>query len=130
MRGWSCSGLDSVSKCWRYYFQLSNAFCCSVPQSTFVEPLNTLKKGRLLSASFAMNLFKAVIQSVNFLFPILQRLHLEDCISFVGVGLDAFGGDQTTGYLASCYFEDTFLRVELEIGFTHIGESLCQAGDV
>jgi hypothetical protein len=27
------------------------------PHSTFVEPLKTLKKGRLLFASFAMNLF-------------------------------------------------------------------------
>jgi hypothetical protein len=66
MRGWPCSGLDYVGRCWRYYFRSSKAFCCSGPHSTFAEPLNTLKKGRLLSASFMMNLFRAAMRPVNF----------------------------------------------------------------
>jgi hypothetical protein len=66
MRGWTCSGLDSVGRCWRYYFRLLKAFCCSSLHSTFVEPLNMLKKGRLLSASYVMNLFKAGMWPVNF----------------------------------------------------------------
>jgi hypothetical protein len=66
MRGCPCSGLDSVHKCWRYCFRSLKAFCCLGPHSTFVEPLNMLKKGRLLSASFTMNLYKAAIRSVNF----------------------------------------------------------------
>jgi hypothetical protein len=66
MRGCPCFGLDSVGRCWRYYFISSKAFYCSSPHSTFVEPLNMLKKGRLLFASFAMNLFRTAIQPVNF----------------------------------------------------------------
>jgi hypothetical protein len=66
MRGWPCSGLDNFGKCWRYCFKSSKALCCSGPHSTFVEPLNTLKKGRLLSARFTMNLFRAAIRPINF----------------------------------------------------------------
>jgi hypothetical protein len=66
MRGWPCYGLDIVGKCWGYSFRSSKGFCCSGHHSTFVEPLNMLRKGRLLSASFAMSLFKAAIRLVNF----------------------------------------------------------------
>jgi hypothetical protein len=65
MRGWPCSGLDNVGRCWRYYFRTWKAICYLGPHSTIVEPLNTLKKGRLLSTSFAMNLFIVAIRSVN-----------------------------------------------------------------
>jgi hypothetical protein len=55
---------------------------------------------------------------------------MEDCFYFVRVSFDAFGRDQTTKYLASCYSKDTFHRVELELGFPHIGKSSCQIRNV
>jgi hypothetical protein len=102
MRGWPCSGLDNVGRCWRYYFRTWKAICYLGPHSTIVEPLNTLKKGRLLSTSFAMNLFIVAIRSVNSCtsFFCLWKLHLEDCFYFIGVGFEAPGRDQTTKYLA------------------------------
>jgi hypothetical protein len=65
---WGCpySRLDSVCKCSGYCFRSSKACCCSAPQSTFVEPRNVLKKGRLFSASFAMNLLSAAMRPINF----------------------------------------------------------------
>jgi hypothetical protein len=56
------------------------------------------------------------------LFSGLRRLHLEDHFYFIGVGFDAFGGDQTTEYFAPFYSKNTFLWIELELGFTHIGK--------
>jgi hypothetical protein len=66
MRGCPCSGLESVGRCLRYDFRSSKAFYCLGPHSTFAEPLIVLKKGRLLSSSFTMNLFKATMWPVNF----------------------------------------------------------------
>jgi hypothetical protein len=66
MRGWPCSGLDNIGRCYRYCFRSSKAFCCLGPHSTFKGPHKTLKKGRLLSASFTINLFKAAMRPVNF----------------------------------------------------------------
>jgi hypothetical protein len=66
MRSWPCSRPDNVSRCWWYCFRSLKAFYCSGPHSTFAEPHNMLKKGRLLSARFAMNMFKAVMWPVNF----------------------------------------------------------------
>jgi hypothetical protein len=66
VRGCPYFGLDSVGKCLRCCFKSSKAFCFSIPQSTLAEPRNTLNKGRLLSASFIMNLFSAAMQPVSF----------------------------------------------------------------
>jgi hypothetical protein len=66
IRGWPCSGLDNVGKCWKYWFRSSKAFCCSGSHLTFVEPHSTLKKGRLPSTSFTMNLFSAAIRPSSF----------------------------------------------------------------
>jgi hypothetical protein len=75
MRGCPYSRLYSVGKCLRQCFKLSKAFYCSVPLSTLSEPHNTLKKGRLLSASFAMNLFCASMWPISFCtsFLVCQR---------------------------------------------------------
>jgi hypothetical protein len=91
-----------------------------------------LKKGRLLSASYVMNLFKAGMWPVNFCtsFFGLQRLHLEDGLDFFGSSFDAFGGDQTTKYFTSCHSKNTLVWVQLELGFTHVGESFRQVRNV
>jgi hypothetical protein len=75
-----------------------------------------------------MNLFNAVIQHVNFYTSFLgvRWLHFENHFYFVGAGLDALSGYQTTQHSASCYPEGALVQVEFEIGFTHVGESLCE----
>jgi hypothetical protein len=132
MRGWTCSGLDSVGRCWRYYFRLLKAFCYSSPHSTFVEPLNMLKKGRLLSASYVMNLFKAGMWPVNFCtsFLVCRGCIWRMALIFFGSSFDAFGGDQTTKYFTSCHSKNTLVWVQLELGFTHVGESFRQVRNV
>jgi hypothetical protein len=112
-----------------YWFRSLRAISCLGPHSTFAEPLNMLKMGRLLSASFAMNLLRSSIRPVNFCTPFfgLRGLHLEDGLDFIEASFDAFGGDQTTKYFALCYSEDTLVWVQFELGFAHIGESSCQA---
>jgi hypothetical protein len=91
-----------------------------------------LKKERLLSASFAMNLIRAAIWHVNFCtsFLVCEGHHLEDGLDFVGARFDAFGGDQTTQYFASFYSEDTLVRIQFELSFAHTGESLCQVRNI
>jgi hypothetical protein len=91
-----------------------------------------LKKGRLLSASFTMNLFRATMWHVNFCtsFFGLRRLHLEDGFDFVEASFNAFGGDQTTKYFALCHSENKLVWVQLELGFMHIGESFDQVGNI
>jgi hypothetical protein len=54
-------------------FQIIEGLLLFGPHSTFAEPLNVLKKGRLLFAGFEMNLFKAVIRHVNFCTSFLVR---------------------------------------------------------
>jgi hypothetical protein len=48
-----------------YSFSVSKASCYSAPHSKVPEPLNTLKKGKLCSAIFAMNRFNAAILPVS-----------------------------------------------------------------
>jgi hypothetical protein len=107
MRGCPCSVLDSVGRCWRYCFRSSKAFYCTGPHSTFAEPLNILKKWRLLSASFAMNCSR-LLYGLSTFAPLfcLRGLHLEDGPDFVEASFNAFGGDQ---YFASCYSKSTFV---------------------
>jgi hypothetical protein len=118
-------------KCWRYCFRSSNALCCLGPHSTFVEPLNMLKKGRLLLASFPINLFRAAMWHVNFC---TFFLFCGGCIwglAFIlsGLALMPLVEIRQPSTLP-LVIPKTFLRVELELGFMHIGESLCQVGDV
>jgi hypothetical protein len=40
-------------------------------------------------------------------------MHLEDCFYLVRVSFDAFDGDKTPEYLASCYPKDAFLWVDV-----------------
>jgi hypothetical protein len=59
------SGHANVGSFHIYSFSASKASCCSVPHSKEPEHLNTLKKGKLRSAIFAMNKFSATIFPVN-----------------------------------------------------------------
>jgi hypothetical protein len=68
-----------------YSFNASNASCYSDPHSKVAEPLDTLKKGKLHSAIFAMNRFNAAI------------LHVSFCTSF----LDCGGFMQTIAFILS-----------------------------
>jgi hypothetical protein len=117
MRCRPCSGLDNVGKCRRYFLRSSRAFCCSGPHSTFVEPHSTLKKGRLLSASFAMNLFSPAIWPASF------------CTSFLVFGGYIWRITFILSGLASMLFVDTkqpntFPRVTLKIHFSELSLSL------
>jgi hypothetical protein len=66
MSGWPYCGLDNVGKRWRYCLRSSKAFCCSIPHLTFAEPCKTVTKGKLFSASFAINLFNAAMRPASF----------------------------------------------------------------
>jgi hypothetical protein len=79
-----------------------------------------------------MNLFKAVMQPVNFctVFLVCGGCIWRIDFYFVKAGLDTHGGDQTTKYLASHYSGDAFLWVEFELSFTHISESFRQVRNI
>jgi hypothetical protein len=66
-----------------YSFNALKASCCSDPHSNAPEPLNTLKKGRLHSAIFAMNLFRAAILPVNFCTSYLDFRGFVQTIAFI-----------------------------------------------
>jgi hypothetical protein len=74
MRGRSDCGLASVGNFCMYSFSASKASCCSSPHSKVLEPLSTLKNGKLHSANFAMNRFNAAMLPVSF------------CTSFLDLG--------------------------------------------
>jgi hypothetical protein len=59
-----------------YSFSALKASCCFDPHLKEPEPLNTLKKGRLHSAIFTMNRFKAAIL---YFFSGLWRFHADYC---------------------------------------------------
>jgi hypothetical protein len=66
MRGWPGSVLDNVGSCWMYSLRSSKAFWCSGPHSKLLEPLSTVKKGKLNLASFDMNLLSVAILPISF----------------------------------------------------------------
>jgi hypothetical protein len=59
-------GLDNVARFVRYDLRTSNVFACSGPDAKFLGPHNTFKNGRLRSADFKMNLFRAAMRHVSF----------------------------------------------------------------
>jgi hypothetical protein len=69
-----------------YSFSASKASCCSDPHSKVMEPLNTLKKGRLHSTIFAMNQFKAVVLPISFCTSFLDFGGFMQIIAFVLFG--------------------------------------------
>jgi hypothetical protein len=66
-----------------YSFTTSKASCCSDPHSKVSEPLNTLKNGRLRSAIFAMNQFKAAILPDSFCTFFLDSRGFMQIIAFM-----------------------------------------------
>jgi hypothetical protein len=65
-----------------YSFNASKGSCCSDPHSKAPEPLKTLKKGRLHSAIFATNRFRAAILPVNFCTSFLDFRGFMQTIAF------------------------------------------------
>jgi hypothetical protein len=78
-----------------YSFSASKAFCYSDPYSKVPEPLNTLKKGMLCSAIFAMNRFNATILLVSLctFFPGLWRFHADYCFYFIWICFNSLDVD-------------------------------------
>jgi hypothetical protein len=76
-----------MGNCWRYCFRSSKDFYCSVPHSTFVEPRSTVKKGKLFSASFTINLFNTTMWPASFCTSFLVRGGCIWRIAFILLGL-------------------------------------------
>jgi hypothetical protein len=87
MSGWLGSELNSVGNYCMHALSSLNAFCYLVPHSKMLEPLNTMKKGKLRSASFDMNMFKAAILSVNFWTSFLDYRGFLFIIALILLGL-------------------------------------------
>jgi hypothetical protein len=66
-----------------YSFSASKAFCYSDPYSKVPEPLNTLKKGMLCPAIFAMNRFNATILLVSLCTSFLDYGGFMQTIAFI-----------------------------------------------
>jgi hypothetical protein len=66
-----------------YSFNALKASCCSNPHSKASEPLNTLKKGRLHFAIFAMNRFRAAILPINYCTSFLEFEGFMQTIAFI-----------------------------------------------
>jgi hypothetical protein len=89
------------------------------------------KKGKLLSASFAINLFSVVYDLSVFAPPFLSAVvAFEELHLFCRGWPLCLSGYQIAQYLALCYPEDTFLRIKFELTFAHIGKSFCEESNI